>query len=238
MRKFALITSIFILMIVNTTAFANESDEMTDLASLVTGSDLSVDSWQVTIKEKMSKDAINRVLQKLKNKNSYKVSSTEDENTVKYFFGRGQKNAKLSESYSVVIPKNPMYEPELVAVLQGDDWNDKISVDYIDRINDIHMSYFTKKSTKFACLSTTIGGKIDSGYFFERLKKTLQLSNIREQTDNVEHSTVKKIMYGYTPIWEQSIKMKQPMNFQAVVENAAQNSVRLTIGTPILINEY
>ncbi|WP_010531591.1 YwmB family TATA-box binding protein [Lentibacillus jeotgali] len=238
MRKMVLITGIFILMIVNTTAFANDGDEMTDLASLVIGSDLSVDSWQVTIKEKMNENAIDSILKKLKHKNSYKVSSTEDENTVKYFFKRVQKQEGFFESYSVVIPKNPKYEAELIAVLKGDRWSNKTAVNYADRLEDIHTTYFTKRSTKFACLTTTVGGNISSDYFFDRLKDTLQLSNVREQTDNVEESAVKNIMYGYTPLWEQTIQMEQPMNLQIVVQNAAQNSKRLTIGTPILINEY
>ncbi|GGJ91833.1 hypothetical protein GCM10007063_13030 [Lentibacillus kapialis] len=238
MRSFALIMSIVILMTVSTTAFANKSDEMTELGSVVSDNGLSVDNWQVTIKEKMAKDDVDRLLQKLRDKNSYKVSSDEDENTVKYFFERVQKQTSFSESYSVVIPENPLYDAELIAVLQGDKWNDKVAADYIDRIGDIHTSYFTNKSTKFACLSTINNDIIEDDNFFARLKNTLQLSKVREQTDNVEQSTVNKIIYGYTPLWEQTIKMKQPINLQIVIQNAAQNSKRLTIGTPILINEY
>ncbi|HLS09925.1 YwmB family TATA-box binding protein [Lentibacillus sp.] len=238
MRKLALIISVFLLITMNTAAFAKQTDELTDLASLVTGSDLPVDSWQVTIKEKMNKDAIRRILEKMKHKNGYKVTGTEDEKSVKYFIERIQKDGLFSETYHVVIPKDPMYQAELAIVLKGKDWNDSIAIAYINRVDAIKSTYFTNKSTKFACLTTTIDAKIESVYFFDQMKSDLQLTNIRKQTDNVTNTSVKKIVYGYTPLWEQEIKMKQPMNLQMVVQNSTQNSKRLTIGTPILINEY
>ncbi|TFJ92250.1 YwmB family TATA-box binding protein [Lentibacillus salicampi] len=238
MRKLALITSIFILMTINTTAFANRTDEMTGLANAMTSNNFSVDNWQVTIKEEINEEAIESILEKIQNKNSYKVSRTKDENAIKYFIERVQKEAHLSETYSVVIPKNPMHQAELVAVLKGKNWNDSIAERYFSRMDAIHTTYFTHKSTKFACLTADIDAKINNAYVFKQLKQSLQLKNIRKQTDNVENSTVKKIVYGYTPLWEQSITMKQPMNVQMVVQNGTHDSKRLMIGTPILINEY
>ncbi|WP_176448424.1 hypothetical protein [Lentibacillus sp. CBA3610] len=46
-----------------------------------------------------------QILEELQDKNSYKVSRTEDKNAVKYFFERVQKEGSISESYNVVIPE-------------------------------------------------------------------------------------------------------------------------------------
>lgn len=238
MRKLAFILNIFLFITISSGAFANQSDELTDIASVVTEHDLSVDSWEVTLKEEMDQADINGVLQKLEAQNSYKVTSTEDENAVKYLFERVHKKGPIFESYNVVIPKKSMYQAEFSAVIEGEDWNDTIASTYIDRMNDIRTKYFTNKSTKFACITTNIDAKIEDAYFFDQLKQSLQLTNIQTQTDNVEESTVKKIVYGYTPLWEQEIAMEEPMNLQMVVQNNEPESTRLTIGTPILINEY
>lgn len=238
MRIIAFISSIFLLMSMNTAAFAQQSEELTDLASVVTDSSLNVDSWQVTIKESIHEDEIDHILENLQRKNSYKVSSAEDEKTVKYNFERVQKDTGVSESFNVVIPKNPVHKAELIAVLQGKNWDDSTYDVYLNRINAIQSNYFTKKSTKFACLMTEVSGKMKDGYIFDKLKQKLNLSVTKTQTDNNEDSSVKKIVYGYTPLWEQEISTEEPMNLQMVVHDSAQDSTRLTIGTPILINEY
>ncbi|SFE10043.1 TATA-box binding [Lentibacillus persicus] len=238
MRIIGFILSVFLLMTIHTAADAQQSDELTDLASIVNDSSLAVDGWQVTIKETMNKNKIDGILEKLQAKNSYKVSSAEDENTVKYFFERVQKDTSLSESFNVVISKNPRHKSEFIAVLEGEDWNKGKAAAYLDRINTIQTTYFTKKSTKFACLMTDIDAKIEGAYFFDKLQQRLNLSITKTQTDNNENSTVKKIVYGYTPLWNQAISTEEPMNLQIVVQDHAHGSARLTIGTPILINEY
>ncbi|SFB26618.1 TATA-box binding [Lentibacillus halodurans] len=238
MRKLAIILSIYLFMMMSSGVLAKQTDELTDIASIVTEDGVSVDSWQVTIKEEMNRDAIEHITNKLQDENSYKATRTEDEKAVKYSFERAHKKMNISEMYNVVIPKNAMYDAEFVAVLQGEHWNDSIADFYINRVEDIQATYFTTESTKFACLTADVDAKIEIAYFLNQLKQTLQLTNIQTQTDNVETSKVKKIVYGYTPLWEQEITMQKPMNLQMVVQNGTHDSKRVTIGTPMLINEY
>ncbi|MFD1362038.1 YwmB family TATA-box binding protein [Lentibacillus salinarum] len=238
MRKSALILTICFIMVINSGVAAEQADELTDLAAVVMDNDLSVDSWQVTIKEEMDADTISRMLDKIQAETGYKVTGTEDENAVKYFIEDTQKKSGITETYNVVIPKNPLQDAQLIAVLEGEDWDSAIADVYFTRLETIQSTYFTNKSTKFACLTTNVDDKIDNAYFFSQLKESLHLKHIDMQTDNVKNSTVKKIVYGYTPLWEQEITMKKPMNLQMVVQNSTHDGKRITIGTPILITEY
>src|SRR5699024_90399 len=130
------------------------------------------------------------------------------------------------------------YNAEIIAVISGENWDERIKKRYVSTINALPEKMFTNQAHEFACLTTHTNGKMSSDDFLETYKQDLNIEQVSTQTDNVQHSTVKKIIYGYTPLWKQSINIEnEALNVQIAVSGNKGNT-KLTIGTPILINEY
>ncbi|WP_161493813.1 YwmB family TATA-box binding protein [Virgibacillus necropolis] len=239
MKKIALIF-ILILCIANQVSAHDKTlaqDEMTQLADLTGKADLKVDQWQVTFKENMSKDRLLDLINKWEN--SYLDSYSEDENVIKYLFRNVQKNAGIVEIYTIIIPKNTEYKPELISVISGSEWNETIKARYLELQGSIVRKYFSENVTKFSCLTTKSNDTIKGSSFVNLLKDKLQLRHLTTQVDNVEKSMNKKIVYGYTPLWSQTLKiLDKPVNVNIVITDTTNGETKLTVGTPILINEY
>ncbi|MUK89662.1 hypothetical protein GMD78_14935 [Ornithinibacillus sp. L9] len=235
MKKMVLI-SLFILLITNN-VMAHEiySDELIDMATIVLENDVEVDSWQVTIKETMHEEQLKNVMKKLEN--SYLVTRKENENSIKYSFGDVQKTGKINERYSAIIPKNPLHQGELIAVLEGDSWDATTKAAYQEKTKWIQREYFTKNVQIFACLTTSDNAIINSDYFLSKFKEKLNLTHIEKQEDTELEQ--RDIIYGYTSQWSRKMTIvDKPVNIQIVVENLDKDNEKYTIGTPILINEY
>ncbi|WP_404455830.1 YwmB family TATA-box binding protein [Virgibacillus necropolis] len=239
MRKIAFIF-ILILCMTNQVSAHNKlitQDEMTNLADLTIESNLEIDKWQVTFKENMPKDRLLGFIKQFKD--SYIDSYSEDENIIKYTFRNVQKNAGIVENYSIVIPKNSNYKPELISVISGDNWSEAVKSRYLELQESILQQYFTNRSTKFACLTTVSDGIIKGVYLVDLLKEKLQIQHISTQTDNVEESMNKKVIYGYTPSWQQKFTiLGNPVNVNIAITNTTNGETKVTVGTPILITEY
>ncbi|WP_174614926.1 YwmB family TATA-box binding protein [Virgibacillus ihumii] len=239
MKKIVLITLILLMAANNAVAVTVQSDPMTDLAGLVVDSNLKVSEWQVTLKETVSYIDAEEILDRFREKNSYLVSGEEDANTIKYSVRHVQKKHGISESYNVIIPKDRTFDAQFIAVIKGDVWNKSVRKKYVSRINRIEDNLFSGNSTKFACVQTSFNDKMNSVYVFSKIRQTLNLKHVKKQEDTVENSMVKKIIYGYTPLWNQKIDLgDRPLNFQMAVNKGENGDTELTIGTPILINEY
>ncbi|MFB4169807.1 YwmB family TATA-box binding protein [Virgibacillus sp. JSM 102003] len=239
MKKIVLMSIILLLITTGAAASPNQQEEMTSLAAMLTESNMEVGNWEVTMKEQMSKDKINMLLGKLEAKNSQKVTGEEDENSIKYSFGYIHKNRSFTETYNIVIPKDDKYQAQFIVVIEGKSWDKTIKKDYLIRVESIQNDFFSEDSTKFACITTTFSDKLGSVYFVKRAKEKLNLQNISEQTDTVENSLLKKVVYGYTPLWDQKVTiMDKPMNLQFAFKEIENGKTKLTVGTPILITEY
>ncbi|GAB4074793.1 hypothetical protein GCM10028778_22960 [Barrientosiimonas marina] len=237
MRKSAIIFIMGLILFTSSGAAAAQQDEMLDLAAAVTGQSLPVASWQVTIKEDMSRNKARRLLTTLQAKHGYKVTGTEKEKAVNYDIESGQEK-QVTERFHITIPKNARHQAAFSAILQGESWNKEVMEAYRERKDSVRSAYFTDRSTTFACLTADIDDKIKEVYIIRNMKKSLQLENVEVQHDNVENASLKTIVYGYTPQWKQVMTMDQPTNFQMAIHESTSGGKRLTIGTPILINEY
>ncbi|MBY7144717.1 YwmB family TATA-box binding protein [Virgibacillus sp. NKC19-3] len=236
MRKMLFISLLFLCITSEVAASHVQTDEMTELASIVTTSDGVVGNWEVTLKEKMDKTAIQDKLNELKNR--YLVTVHEDEKSIKYSSGSVHKKSGISVTYNVIIPKDDMQHAELIAVMKGGHWDAFIKEQYQSIRDEMATKYFTKSAEVFACLTTDNGDIINDESFLIELTDHLNLQHRKTQNDTVENSTHEEIIYGYTPLWDQKITIGDtPMNVQiAVTEGNGEPTY--TIGTPILINEY
>lgn len=239
MKKMVMMSLFFILLMngTSTNAIAQKEDQMADLASLVANNNLTVDSWNVTIKEQMPKDRLLEFVEKWKD--SHFVTTEKGDSAIKYIIGDSRKNRHITESFKVIIPNNKEYQAEMIAVLEGTKWTKAIEKDYQSRLQSIMEQYFTVNAKKFACLTTEIDGMIDSAYVLNKMEQQLQMKYVSTQEDNVENSVRKKMVSGYTPLWEEQITiMDKPVNVHMAVTQPENENAKLTIGTPILITEY
>ncbi|WP_099159408.1 YwmB family TATA-box binding protein [Virgibacillus ndiopensis] len=236
MKKTGLIFILLLLFTTRALAHTNH-DEMIDLATLVEESNLTIDEWQVTIKEQIDRNGIQYKIKQLRN--SYLVSTSEDENVIKYSFSDVHKTSEVNETYKVIIPKNKSYKAEIIGVLSGEVWSNSIKKNYQKKLSLMLEQFFTQSAKKFACLTTISNDTISSDYFLNELKQKLNLQHISTQYDSIQNSMHEKIIYGYTPLWKQQITvMDKPMNVQLAVRAGKNESTKFTIGTPILITEY
>src|SRR5690625_3014844 len=98
MKKIGFILILF--LIIPTAAIAKDEDanELEAMAAFVADNDLTIESWEVTIKEKVKQDQLQAILENLKD--SHLVSTTEDENAIKYKLRSTHKNARSEEHTS------------------------------------------------------------------------------------------------------------------------------------------
>ncbi|WP_269410471.1 YwmB family TATA-box binding protein [Lentibacillus daqui] len=238
MKKTGLLLVLLLALITKATIGYTQAadDEMIDLATIVTKHDLTVENWQVTVREQMDRKNVNKLVKQLKNR--YLVSTEKGENVIKYSFSGAHKVGGMTESFKVIVPTNTRYHSEVIAEISGDHWDRTIKQGYIRRMNALPENMFTKNAQVFTCLTTENNGTISSDYFLKELAKDLNIRQISTQTDSIKHSTVNKIIYGYTPLWDRNIKiMDEKVNVQVAINNNNEKP-KLTIGTPILITEY
>ena len=237
MKKIGFILMLFLIIPIAAIAKDEDANELEAMAAFVADNDLTIESWEVTIKEKVKQDQLQDIIENLKD--SHLVSTTEDENAIKYKLRSTHKNADVSVIYSVVIPKDPKFETELTAVIKGDNWSESILDIYQEKFNFIMKQYFTDSSKRFACLTTENNAIINSDHFFNETIDKFNLKFVSTQTDKINKVTNKKILYGYTPLWNQKLTiMDKPVNIQIAIKSTEKRNSKITLGTPILINEY
>ncbi|WP_163969511.1 YwmB family TATA-box binding protein [Oceanobacillus halotolerans] len=214
-----------------------DRDELIDIATYTLAQGLGIDEWEVTIKEHIDREEVKETIDQLKN--SYKASRKEDDNSIEYSFRDIRPSNELESFIKLIIPKEQQYKVELVAVVEGNTWNDSIEEDYESTKNNILQQYFTASAKIFSCLTTTKHDIIDSVYFLKEFYSDFQFNEINRQNDSVTGSTYKQIISGHTPRWDNQIMLlEEPMNMELVVKKTHNQQEKITIGTPILINEY
>ncbi|UJL45976.1 YwmB family TATA-box binding protein [Virgibacillus sp. NKC19-16] len=237
MRKLVFISLLFLFITSEATAGHMQNDEMMELASVVTDSYGSIGDWEVILKEKMDKNDFQDRIIELKNR--HLVTVNEDENSIQYSFEHVHESSSISVIYNGILPKNGTHDAELIAVIKGTHWNTSIEENYQSILDTIRAEYFTKFVEVFACLTTDNGDIMNNEVFLNELMDRLKLQHMETQFDTVEKSRHEKIIYGYTPLWEQKITIGDiPMNVQIAAEESGNGDPTYTIGTPILINEY
>lgn len=239
MKKMGLILILLLAVIVKATVgfSAPANDEIVDLATVAMENNLTIDKWQVTIKEQTNRNKAHDLVEKLKN--SYLASATDDENIIKYSFSDVHKAGDIVESYMVIIPKNTKYESEIIAEIHGDVWDKSMEQQYDSTINLLPDYLFAKKAKRFSCLTAHSDGIMNSDGFFKVFNEKLDVQHISTQTDSIKKSTIEKNMYGYTPLWDQKITvMDKEVNVQVAMRERKNGDTKFTIGTPIVITEY
>lgn len=237
MKKLCFTLVVLFLLPIQSQAI-NDTDELLQMASILTSHHLDIAKWEVTIKENISTHKIDSFIHDIKD--SELVTVREDEHKIIYeiVYQRSEQD-QISYELQLVVPKNSEFKAELLGVIQGSTWNETISNEY-KAIRDLLLErYFTNTAKKYTCLRTHNDDIIKTADFLKRLKKSFHLKQESTQIDTSQNDIHNKIIYGYTDLWKQKIVINnQPMNVQLVIKKIDDGNSHFIVGTPILINEY
>ncbi|MDY0404573.1 YwmB family TATA-box binding protein [Virgibacillus sp. 179-BFC.A HS] len=211
---------------------------MIDLANTVSAYQKdAVEKWEVTVKERMNQNRIEKVLKNLQSAGN--MAGKTDENSIKYSIRDVRKTNNITVTYSVVIPKSKQYQAEVIMVISGRKWDKTTEKNYKKILHQATGRYFTETSQIFACLVTSPDAIIEVERFLKYLTETIGFERQKTQIDKISYSRIQKNIYGYTPLWNQKLDMNmQSVNVQIAQVQASNKKTQLVIGTPILINEY
>ena len=211
--------------------------ELIDISHFVEENNMTVDTWSITMKEKIhSKAVLKNTVQQLSKQ--YDQAVSKDDHAHIYFYEGTHNEAQIDVSFKVVQSISEE-SGEIVAVISGQEWNGNILQNYLTMLQTINENYFTEKSHVYTCLTIENGVIISSDNFLEKMIKNFNLSNVTTQIDKVSKKVHKKVIYGYTPIWDKKLMIKdEPMNLQVVIDGDDSEERKVIIGTPVLINEY
>lgn len=213
-----------------------QSRELLDMVTLANEINMDINGWSVTFKESLPKDEIYSIIEKIEQYGSLEKSTMQ--HGEKYFTKNAHKTAGLIESFIMIVPSNGD-DAELIVELKGEHWDKNTYNQIQKRINGILKTLFTTNVKSFACLQASSNDMIDVGKFSTKLKRDFNIKSLTEQDENLKDDVNKKIYYGYIPKWSaRMVIAEQEMNMQAVITNTNDGRSKLTIGTPILLNEY
>lgn len=238
MRKTVLYVLILLAILPATgTAESNHGDVMLKLVDGFKESGLEASEWQVTIKENVSTEDAENVLNKLKRQMN--MTETTDENSEIHQATVVDQATKSDISYQVILPESNHFKAEIIVSINGHKWGEPIRDAYQKKVNTIKKEFFTRHSKTFACLTGGVHDTISSVYLLDNVKNAYKANILSKQIDSNKKSMIKDIQYGYTPLWKENIIIDgKPVNLQFVIKETKSDALEITVGTPILINEY
>lgn len=191
----------------------------------------TIDHWRIVFKEKLSSQQLNHIQDKLPQQ-----TLTQDENHQRILLTSTQQDEFFTTTYHLLIPKNRQISPELIVVLEDDQWTNEHQASLHEKINVVTSTYFTELANSYTCVSAINNDIINHVNFLLNLKKTLDLTITEKQIDKTQ-STNKQIIYGFTPRWDNEIHVfDRRLNIQIV--SWIEEANKIIVGTPILISEY
>ncbi|MDC3416727.1 YwmB family TATA-box binding protein [Aquibacillus salsiterrae] len=236
--RFILITTLLVYLIFSTfttaAASSNQLQEVSEMASAVIEQDLTVNKWEVLVKEKVSKETAEKTIQWVENNQKDITYSEEDLGKIKKLIWNTQKSDGINESFIVVIPVEGNYDYQVMYKLTGNNWNKEMVKAQQSSISSTIDELFSGNMTKFSCLNTQPDGNIDSDVF---TKKLLKKWNVQPLKQIQENDFV--VLSGYTSHWQTAVPTAdKPMNVQIAAREGLGGKTTLTIGTPIIVTEY
>ncbi|MFB1051544.1 YwmB family TATA-box binding protein [Paraliobacillus sp. JSM ZJ581] len=237
-QKICLIVCLCLVLVTNHIHAVSKNnrliEELKQIEHIFHTNDQSVIHWQIQLRETIDKKQLKYYMAKI-NK-IFPNSNIELEKTThaKKYKWNEQKKSSVNESIMIVEAK----KASTVEIIYVVEVNEKASIEKSinkSRAFQLDGSIFTNDVKKFTCAKTEIDDMIDSVYFFEKIKKSLQVQEIHKL--NEKDFTV---FSGFTKEWETSIPSSNhnQMNIQMAARQVSGEKTMITVGTPILTTEY
>lgn len=216
----------------------SDNDPLLTFTEIADEHQLSLTNWEVSLKETQIVDDVQTYVNTLRK--TYKLTRNQDENSIRYLIeDKFATKESITVQYSIIISKQSPNEIVIVAVIKGDSWSAEIKQNYLTLKENIIKDIFTSKVREFTCIEMIENDTIENRVVIEPFLSSLKLENVNKQYDNVQKTGLKKIIYGYTPLWDEKFILKgEPLNLQIAIIELKNGKKSYKIGTPILINEY
>ncbi|MEI3607771.1 YwmB family TATA-box binding protein [Pseudogracilibacillus sp. SE30717A] len=236
MKKIIFIVSISFLL--NHTQFNHlQYNELSLLAEAGQNEGWDLKEWQAVAFLELTPQEYDNLSNKLQN--SYLVTMEENENAVKYIFETNERDELITHSFYTVIPTKGEQNITVQAIFFGEEWDDMISDYYDSLIKALQKDYNIKFSKIFTCLKFEVSGIINNGFSIDEFWQKMNVVHRKEQYDNVQQSIYEKEVYGYSPLWSNTITVdNEPINFHMTIKNDEANKKQVIVGTPMILNEY
>lgn len=215
-----------------------DNDPLLTFTEIADEYQLNLKNWEVNLKETQIVDNVQTYVNNLRK--TYKLTRNQDENSIRYLIeDKSVTKESLTVQYSIIISNQSPNEIVIVAVIKGDSWSAEIKQNYLTLKENIKKDIFTSKVREFTCIEMIENGTIENRVVIEPFFLSLKLENVNKQYDNVQKTGLEKIIYGYTPLWDEKFILEgDPLNLQIAIIELENGKKSYKIGTPILINEY
>lgn len=234
----------FSFLIVSMILFSGSSETQTPSEELITiisaleENNVEADEWSVLYKDKITNKQMKNLIKNAKKEDTF--SSTKQKRSTSYSWILQDDDNPMTINYTIVQQLSKNGPISLIVELSGSAWNGQIEQKYEEKIKTLEKEIFTKNVNKFTCIMAKKDDIIEHVDFLNKLKNNFQIKDFSTQTDKIKENVHNKIVYGYTPLWKESINiMGQQTNLQLVINQREKaEETKIIIGTPILINEY
>ncbi|SHM61822.1 YwmB family TATA-box binding protein [Gracilibacillus kekensis] len=204
--------------------------ELDDMIEIIDEQQLNLSNWQTTIKETQKINDISSFKKKLK---GYQLNMVENDSNIKYQ-SNTQERGGINETVLIVRTSSEKNTYKIIYTISSTDTTTEVLDIYKNRVDSITKVLFTENAQIFSCVEAWKSGIIDIVCFIEFVKKSLDMTIIDEIKDSHFYSWT-----GFTPEWDESlIQDTEEFNIQIAVREGIGDRTTVTIGTPILINEY
>lgn len=198
---------------------------------------LVLESWQINMDEKLNRKKFEQLLNKLEI--NYNVTMINEHDKLKYVIRENNPHSTFHHTFYAIVPKNNRDDVTLQLVISGQKWDEETKNNYYMLTNLLKNDYDLIFGRNFTCLKFAKDDIMRDGLIYENLWEHLQVSQINEHKDNINHSTYVAEYYGYSNLLPDGINVaNEKVNFQMVVKESRGNNTQIIIGTPIVINEY
>lgn len=219
-------------------AHPTEMDPLLKFIQIAEQENQPLEHWEVVRKETFSETDRHKFVNKFRMYE--RRSMIKDENSLNYLFeDMSIPQEEMTVKFKVVLPTNSAEEIEVTAVISGDQWDESVKARYQEIMKDMDETLFSGASKSFACITLQIDDTIEDRVIINPYVSELEITRMNIQKDNIQNSTIKTIIYGYTPIWDNFITIEgEPLNIQIAITELVNEKLSYKIGTPLLINEY
>ncbi|GAE92496.1 hypothetical protein JCM21714_1500 [Gracilibacillus boraciitolerans JCM 21714] len=207
----------------------NNVKQIEDMLELVDQQNLNLLKWQTIIKETREINNINQFKDHLK---GYQMSVTKNKSHIT-FTKDTQETGGFNEQI-LLVKANMQNTYQVIYIIESSKTTTEVLEAYKKRMNTITSDLFTKNAQTFSCIEAWKNDIIDIVRFINIVNSTLKMSIIDETKENNFYTWT-----GYTKKWTDTIQQdEKEFNIQIAVRAGLGDRTNVTIGTPILINEY
>ncbi|WP_058308690.1 YwmB family TATA-box binding protein [Gracilibacillus massiliensis] len=204
--------------------------EIDDMIDIIDQQQLNLSNLQTTIKETKKINDITSFEKKLR---GYQLNMVENDSHIKYQ-SNTQERGGINETVLIVRTSSEKNNYQVIYTISSSDTTTEVLDIYKSRLETITNDLFTGKAQSFSCVEAWKNGIIDIVCFIEFVKKSLDMTIIDEIKESHFYTWT-----GFTPKWDQKlIQDTEEFNLQIAVREGVGDRTTVTIGTPILINEY